>query len=281
VAVGLILIARDAAWQADLWMFHLVNGWSGNWVLDWGAIYASKTYLLNGAIIMAAYWWVWFLPGPDQDRRTKIISALIAAIITLIVARALASVLPFRLRPLSAPGIGYHGPNLPSGQNITGFEDWSSFPSDQAALFFALAVGLWRCSRPLGAIAILIATIGVCAVRVYLGIHYPSDVIAGAAIGVLCVYATGHIASGRPARIVLAFERDFPPAFYAAMFLITFEIGSLFDDVREFMHGVLVALRASGMHTLSLMGVLAMGVGAMAAISLAVGLIVRSRRGHA
>ena len=119
VAVGLILIARDAAWQADLWMFHLVNGWSGNWVLDWGAIYASKTYLLNGAIIMAAYWWVWFLPGPDQDRRTKIISALIAAIITLIVARALASVLPFRLRPLSAPGIGYHGPNLPSGQNIT------------------------------------------------------------------------------------------------------------------------------------------------------------------
>ena len=103
--MGLILIARDAAWQADLWMFHLVNGWSGNWVLDWGAIYASKTYLLNGAIIMAAYWWVWFLPGPDQDRRTKIISALIAAIITLIVARALASVLPFRLRPLSREAV--------------------------------------------------------------------------------------------------------------------------------------------------------------------------------
>jgi hypothetical protein len=65
------------------------------------------------------------------------------------------------------------------------------------------------------------------------------------------------------------------------MFLITFEIGSLFDDVREFMHGVLVALRASGMHALNLMGVLAMGVLAMAVISLAVGLIVRSRRGHA
>ena len=277
--MGLILIARDAAWQTDLWVFHLINGRAGNWALDWGAIYASRTYLFDGAIIMAAYWYAWFLPGPYQDRREKILLALIGAIITLIVARAFASILPYRVRPLYALDIGYLRPNLPSGQTIAGYEDWSSFPSDQAALFFALAAGLWRCSRPLGVLAILVATISVCAVRIYLGIHYPSDVIAGAAIGVLCVYATARIGSNRLTRTILAFERDFPPAFYAAMFLVTFEIGSLFDDVRQFMHGVLVALRASGMHSLNLIGVLAMGVGILTGISLMVGFIIRSRMG--
>lgn len=278
--MGLIWIASDAAWQTDLWVFHLINGRSGNWALDWAAIYASRTNLFNGSLIMAAYWYVWFLPGPDQDRREKIVLALIGAIITLIVARAFASVLPFRVRPLYAQDVGYLRPNLPSGQNIGGYEDWSSFPSDQAALFFALAAGLWRCSRPLGILAILVATIGVGAVRIFLGIHYPSDVIAGAAIGVLCVYATTRIGSNRLTRTVLAFERDYPAAFYAAMFLVTFEIGSLFDDVRQFMHGALLALRASGMHSLNLIGVLAMAVAALTVISLAVGLIVKSRTGR-
>ncbi len=278
--MGLFSIARDAAWQTDLWVFHLFNGRTGTWALDWVAIFASRTYLFNGAIIMAAYWCVWFLPGPNQDRRQKIVMALIGAIIALIVARAFAAIVPYRVRPLYALDIGYIRPNLPSGQNISGYEDWSSFPSDQAALFFALAAGLWRCSRPIGVLAILVATLGVCAVRIYLGIHYPSDVITGAAIGVLCVYATARIGSNMLTRAILAFERDFPPAFYAAMFLVTFEIGSLFDDVRQFMHGVLVALRASGMHSLNLMGVLVMGVGALAAISLAVGFIARSRIGR-
>jgi len=277
--VGLISIARDAAWQTDLWVFHLINGWAGNRALDWAAIFASRTYLFNGVIIMAAYWCIWFLPGPHQHRREKVVLALIGAIITLIVARILASILPYRVRPLYALDVGYLSPNLPSGQNISGYEDWSSFPSDQAALFFALAAGLWRCSRPFGVLAILVATIGVCAVRIYLGIHYPSDVIAGAAIGVLCVYATARIGSNRLTSTILAFERNYPPAFYAAMFLVTFEIGSLFDDVRQFMHGVLVVLRASGMHSLNLMGVLAMGAGTLAAISLAVGFIVKSRMG--
>ena len=277
--MGLISIARHAAWQTDLWVFHLINGQAGNWALDWVAIFASRTYLFNGAIIMAAYWYIWFLPGSHQDRREKIVLALIGAIITLIVARGFASILPYRVRPLYALDVGYLSPHLPSGQTIAGYEDWSSFPSDQAALFFALAAGLWRCSRPLGVLAILVAIIGVCAVQIYLGIHYPSDVIAGAALGVLCVYATARIGSNRLTRTILAFERDFSPAFYAAMFLVTFEIGSLFDDVRQLMHGVLVALRASGMHSLNLMVVLAVGVGTLTAFALAVGFIVKARIG--
>ena len=79
-----------------------LNGRAGNWALDWVAVFASRTYLFNGAIIMAAYWYIWFLPGSHQDRREKIVLTLIGAIITLIVARTFASILLYRVRPLYA-----------------------------------------------------------------------------------------------------------------------------------------------------------------------------------
>jgi undecaprenyl-diphosphatase len=58
----------------------------------------------------------------------------------------------------------------------------SSFPSGHAASAAAFAVGAtleWRAlAGPLGATATAVAFS-----RVYTGVHYPSDVVAGAAIG--------------------------------------------------------------------------------------------------
>ncbi|HKN93851.1 MAG TPA: phosphatase PAP2 family protein [Thermoleophilaceae bacterium] len=56
------------------------------------------------------------------------------------------------------------------------------FPSDHATAAFALAMGLWLYDRTIGAIAFILAAI-VAFARVYVGVHYPSDVVAGALIG--------------------------------------------------------------------------------------------------
>lgn len=64
---------------------------------------------------------------------------------------------------------------------IEGKTDFS-FASDHATLVAAVAVGLFLISRRLGAVALGIALVQGFA-RVYMGVHYPTDVIGGFALG--------------------------------------------------------------------------------------------------
>jgi membrane-associated phospholipid phosphatase len=58
-----------------------------------------------------------------------------------------------------------------------------SFPSAHATSSFAVATAMTRV-EPLGALAFLLAA-ALALGRPYLGMHYPSDVLAGAVLGVL------------------------------------------------------------------------------------------------
>jgi len=59
--------------------------------------------------------------------------------------------------------------------------DWS-FPSNHAAIAAAAAVALLFVSRRLGAVAVVAACV-MAASRVWVGAHYPHDVVAGVAVG--------------------------------------------------------------------------------------------------
>jgi undecaprenyl-diphosphatase len=61
--------------------------------------------------------------------------------------------------------------------------DWS-FPSNHAALAAAAAVALLFVSRRLGAVALVAAGL-MAASRVWVGLHYPHDVVAGMLVGAL------------------------------------------------------------------------------------------------
>jgi undecaprenyl-diphosphatase len=64
-----------------------------------------------------------------------------------------------------------------------------SFPSDHAVMAGAVATGLWFVSRRLG-IAASIAAVLMAFARVYIGAHYPQDVLAGLALGCLVAILT-------------------------------------------------------------------------------------------
>jgi len=57
-----------------------------------------------------------------------------------------------------------------------------SFPSDHATGAFAIATAIWFYDRTAGALFLVLAALLAFA-RVYVGTHYPSDVLGGAAIG--------------------------------------------------------------------------------------------------
>lgn len=59
-----------------------------------------------------------------------------------------------------------------------------SFPSGHTAAAFAAAVALFACHRKAGTIALFLAFLMGFS-RLYLFVHYPSDVLAGALLGVL------------------------------------------------------------------------------------------------
>ncbi|MCH7607679.1 MAG: phosphatase PAP2 family protein, partial [Chloroflexi bacterium] len=59
----------------------------------------------------------------------------------------------------------------------------SSFPSNAAAVGFALATAVFVRHRRTGAALYALAVLWGLA-RVYAGVHYPTDVIAGAAVGI-------------------------------------------------------------------------------------------------
>ncbi len=71
------------------------------------------------------------------------------------------------------------------------------------------------------------------AARMYLGFHYLSDIIGGAALGILFVRLFQDWHFGRFGRRILDAERQAPPLFYMAAFFVSYGIATLFDDVRD------------------------------------------------
>jgi undecaprenyl-diphosphatase len=78
-----------------------------------------------------------------------------------------------------------YGPYREAVRHLLRAADVPSFPSLHAANFFALAFFAARADRRLAAPAYAVAA-AVALSRVYGGVHWPSDIIGGAAWGTLC-----------------------------------------------------------------------------------------------
>lgn len=63
----------------------------------------------------------------------------------------------------------------------------SSFPANSAAVAFAIATAILLADRKAGVILLFLAFLFGFS-RIYVGIHYPSDVLGGAAIGALIAF---------------------------------------------------------------------------------------------
>jgi membrane-associated phospholipid phosphatase len=236
----------EAIQSIDVSIYTWLGGFAGNWVLDRLAGYEEGNPIFKGGLFLAVYWFSWFRIGPDRTRRRGVIvTAVIGALVALIVARTISFVVPFRVRPMFDPAVIHPQYSMP----ITAIlERWSAFPSDTASLSFALAFGTWYLLRRL-AVPIMVYVAGwICLPRMYLGIHYASDIVAGAAIGVATVWvllSNKWFQSSVVGRIV-AFEKTSAHWFYAIAFLVCFEMASLFDDIRNAGRAVLqLALRGS------------------------------------
>lgn len=170
--------------HADQTVFFWINGLAGHasWIDD--VIRTLACDLFVPVVMIIALIAVWF-SGRNLADRTRNQYGVICSLASMGIANLLVfifnAILPDRLRPFADPTIGYkvhliyYPPTDPS------------FPSNAAAASFALAAGIWVYNRKLGyifSIPALIISFG----RIYMGVHYPLDILGGFAVAIL---ATG------------------------------------------------------------------------------------------
>lgn len=217
----------------DISVFHFLHDNVGRWpAFDGFVEMLTDNELLKAGPVLVAVWFLWFVRDPKMDaRRARLVSMLLAGCAAAGFSVWLTRILPLRPRPIFEPSLRleFAVPEVAGAWSRV-----SSLPSDHAALFVGLAVGLIFVSRRWGWPILVHALLFVCLPRAYLGLHYFWDLVAGASIGLafalLCNTAYVRARISEP---LVRIEASHAPAFYGAMFILTFQISDLFHGSRQ------------------------------------------------
>ncbi len=159
----------------DLKVFFFFNNLAGKWpFFDKTVIFFADhfEYFAVAAFLV-------FVVFSAYSRREKLRISLVAAISVIISRGIITEIIRYfyhRPRPFSV---------YPIIQLVT--DTHYSFPSGHAAFFFALAIAIYFYNKKWG-IGFFAAAILMTLARVIAGVHYPSDILGGAVIGILSAW---------------------------------------------------------------------------------------------
>ncbi|MDO8537058.1 MAG: phosphatase PAP2 family protein [bacterium] len=160
----------------DISLFRIVNGFAGRFDgLDAIGIFAAVFLLpLLGVLLFLATFTV---KGLREEHWYEMpLKAIVAGGIGYVI-RLVVGALVARPRPF----VGLQDVHALVLTDIE--EAYRSFPSGHATLAFAIAITVYKQDRDWG-IAFLILAAIVAIGRVFVGVHFPVDVIAGALLGI-------------------------------------------------------------------------------------------------
>lgn len=160
----------------DTAAFLFVYGLSRFTPLNAIGVFLAEYLAYIWAIVFAI---VVFWPSAQKIRnRVTITVSIIAALIARLIVKIAIVFLYPRPRPFIALS------DIHTLITTSPFENLQSFPSGHAIFFFAAATVIFCFNRKIGLIA-LIAAAAMGAARIYVGVHWPSDILVGAALGIL------------------------------------------------------------------------------------------------
>ena len=154
----------------DLYLFNLINGLAGKWAwLDYTGIFFAKYleyFIWLALVILLAF---------NIKKYWKIVlEAIMAGVVSRFILTTLIRLLWFRARPFVALNF------IPL---INKSADEASFPSGHASFYFAVSTIIYLYNKKLGNL-FYIATFLITIFRIFVGIHWPADIFAGAILGI-------------------------------------------------------------------------------------------------
>lgn len=155
----------------DLYLFNLISALAGRWQwLDYTGIFFAKYFegflwfclLILLFVNIKKYW-------------KMVAEAFVAAVFTRFILAEVIRTIWFRPRPF----VSLHLVPL-----INQSPAEASFPSGHASFYFALSTIVFHYNKKMG-IFFYVASFLIVISRVFVGVHWPSDILAGAVLGIL------------------------------------------------------------------------------------------------
>ena len=153
----------------DSYIFYQFNQWALKWQwLDALAIFFAEYFgyllLFSLLIFLLIYW---------KRHWLMVVRIFLSAIFARFIIVEIIRFFWYRPRPFVGNSV-----NLLLDHSANG-----SFPSGHAAFYFAFATVVFFCNKKIGTLLFLFAFL-ISVFRVFAGIHWPSDILAGALIGI-------------------------------------------------------------------------------------------------
>ncbi len=165
----------------DILIFQFINNFASKWwLLDWLGIFLAN-YAPYFLVLLAIYFLF------KEKSRVKRIYFFSLAVLSVILSRGIITELirffynhqrPFEVLPI---------------QTLINQDPGGSLPSGHAAAFFALFLVLYYFTKqnnwslkPIWWSLEIVLAMGIA--RIFVGVHWPSDIIAGALIGLLSAF---------------------------------------------------------------------------------------------
>jgi undecaprenyl-diphosphatase len=170
-------LAFDGA-NPDVSLLYDINGLAKGapYWLDRAMAFVGEYGILLGLVLVVL--WCWWSVRRGEDRQSAVVS--VAGIVWAPLAAGIAVLVNIPIRGFverPRPFLDHKGLDV----LVDGKSDFS-FVSDHATLAMAIGAGLFVANRKFGLIALGLALLeGLC--RVYMGVHYPTDVVGGFALG--------------------------------------------------------------------------------------------------
>jgi len=189
---------------------------------------------IKGGVVAALLFYAWLAPDRRLSSSRAVFAHSVVGITAAVAAaRALQRVLPFSFRPKHDPVLDFA---LPASSNPDVLAGWSSFPSDHAVLYFAVATAIFFADRSAGIFAYVWTTLFTCLPRIYVGFHYPSDIIAGAALGVFIMWLVLRMPLPTAiSNLLRNWEDRNALSLFVMAFLFAFQVATVFSEARYVM----------------------------------------------